>query len=44
MFIHSIVGVRNQQYLYPRVPTAVAKLLQYSDLGSNSRMGFLQAK
>ena len=27
--------------LYPRIPTAVAKLLQYSGLGSNSGMGFL---
>ena len=33
--------MRNQQNLYPKAPTAVAKLLQYSGLGSNSRMGFL---
>ena len=31
---------RNQQNLYPRVPTAVAKQLQYSGLGSNTGMGF----
>ena len=33
---------RNQQNLYPRIPTAVAKLLQYSGLGSNSGMSFLR--
>ena len=33
--------VPDQQYLYPKGPTAVAKLLQYSGLGSNSEMGFL---
>ena len=33
---------RNQQNLYPKAPTAVAKLLQYSGLGLNSRMGFLR--
>ena len=32
---------RNQKNLYPRVPTAVAELLQYSGLGSNIGMGFL---
>ena len=39
--IHATVGMRNQQNLYPKAPTAVAKLLQYSGLGSNSGMGFL---
>ena len=35
--------IRNQQYLYPKFPpTAVVKLLQYSDLGSNTRMSFLR--
>ena len=34
---------RNQQNLYPRIPTAVARLLQYSGLRSNSGMGFLHA-
>ena len=35
--------IRNQQYLYPKFsPTAVVKLLQYSGLGSNTRMGFLR--
>ena len=34
--------MRNQQNLYPKAPTAVAKLLQYSGLGSNSGMGFLR--
>ena len=33
---------RNQQNLYPKDPTVVAKLLQYSGLGSNSGMGFLR--
>ena len=33
---------RNQQNLYPRIPTAVAKLLQYSGLGSNTWMSFLR--
>ena len=34
--------IRNQQYLYPKFPpTAVVKLLQYSSLGSNTRMSFL---
>ena len=41
--IRAIVGVR-KQHLYPRIPTTVAKLLQYSGLGSNSGMGFLHAK
>ena len=40
--IRAIVGMRNQQNLYPKAPTAVAKLLQYSGLGSNSGMGFLR--
>ena len=31
---------RNQQNLYPRVATAIAELLQYSGLGSNTGMGF----
>ena len=35
-------GYRNQQNLYPRCPTAVARLLQYSGLGSNTGMGFLR--
>ena len=42
--IHATAGVRNQQNLYPRIPTTVAKLLQYSSLRSNSGMGFLHAK
>ena len=33
---------RNQQNLYPRIPTAIAKLLHYSGLGSNSGMSFLR--
>ena len=33
--------VPDQQYLYPKAPTVVAKLVQYSGLGSNTRMGFL---
>ena len=40
--IRGTVGMRNQQNLYPKAPTAVAKLLQYSGLGSNSWMGFLR--
>ena len=37
--------IRNQQYLYPKFPsTAVVKLLQYSSLGSNTRMGFIRTK
>ena len=35
---------RNQQNLYPRIPIAIAELLQYSGLRSNSGMGFLHAK
>ena len=35
---------RNQQNLYPRVPTAVAELMQYSGLGSNTGMGFLRER
>ena len=35
---------RNQQNLYPRVPTTVAELLQYNGLGSNMRMGFLRER
>ena len=34
--------MRNQQNLYPKSPTIVAKLLQYNGLGSNSGMGFLR--
>ena len=34
----------NQQNLYPRVPTVVAELLQYSGLGSNTRMRFLRER
>ena len=40
--IHAIVGMRNQQNLYPKAPTTVEKLLQYSGLGSNSGIGFLR--
>ena len=40
--IRSIVGMRNQQNLYPKAPTVVAKLMQYSGLGSNLGMGFLR--
>ena len=40
--ICAIVGMRNQQNLYPKAPTVVAKLLQYSGLWSNSGMGFLR--
>ena len=36
--------IHNQQNLYPRVPTAVAELLQYSGLGSNTGMGFLRER
>ena len=33
--------IRNQQNFYPKLPlAAVVKLLQYSGLGSNTRMGF----
>ena len=35
---------RNQKKLYPRIPTAVIELLQYSDLGSNTGMGFLRER
>ena len=35
---------RNQQNLYPKGPTAVAKLLQYSGLRSNTGMGFLHER
>ena len=34
--------MRNQQNLYPKSPTVVAKLLQYSGLGSNLGMIFLR--
>ena len=35
--------IRNQQYLYPKFPpTAVVKLLQYSGLGSKTKMSFLR--
>ena len=34
--------IRNQQNLYPKTPTTVAKLLQYGGIGSNSGMGFLR--
>ena len=34
--------IQKIQNLYPRIPTAVAKLLQYSGLGSNTGMGFLR--
>ena len=34
--------MQNQQNLYFKAPTAVAKLLQYSGLGSKSGMGFLR--
>ena len=40
--ICATVGCQNQQYLYHKAPTAVAKLLQYSGLGSNTGMGFLR--
>ena len=40
---HSRV-IRNQQNLYPRVPTAVVELLQYCGLGSNTGMGFLRER
>ena len=40
--IRAMVGMRNQQNLYPKALTAVAKLLQYSGIGSNSGMGFLR--
>ena len=39
--IRATVSMRNQPNLYPKAPTTVAKLLQYSGLGSNSGMGFL---
>ena len=41
LLIRATVGMRNQQNLYPKAPTIVAKLLQYSGLGSNTGMGFL---
>ena len=34
--------IRNQQNLYLNFSTTVAKLLQYSGLGSNIGMGFLR--
>ena len=40
--IRATVGMRNQQNLYPKAPTTIAKLLQYSGLGSNSGMSFLR--
>ena len=40
--IRVTVGMRNKKNLYPKSPTAVEKLLQYSCLGSNSGMGFLR--
>ena len=40
--IRATVGMQNQKNLYPKAPTVVAKLLQYSGLGSNSGMGFLR--
>ena len=30
LVIHGTVGMRNQQNLYPKSPTVVAKLIQYS--------------
>ena len=36
--------IQNQQNLYPKVPTAVAELLQYSGIGSNMGMGFLRER
>ena len=42
ILIHATVGVLNQQNLYHKSSTAVAKILQYSGLGSNSGMGFLR--
>ena len=44
LVIRATVGVWNQQNLYPRFPTAVARLLQYSGLGSNTEMGFLRER
>ena len=35
---------RNQKNLYPRVPTVIVELLQYSGLGSNTGMGFLRER
>ena len=40
LLICATVRMRNQQNLYFKAPTAVAKLLQYRGLGSNSGMGF----
>ena len=40
--IRTTIDMRNQQNLYLKAPTAVAKLLQYSGLGSNSGIGFLR--
>ena len=34
------VGVWNKQYLYPRIPTAIAKLLQYSGSRVEFKDGF----
>ena len=42
--IRAIIRVPEPTNLYPRIPTSVAKLLQYSGLRSNSGMGFLHAK
>ena len=39
--IQATVGMQNQQNLYPKAPITVIKLLQYSGLGLNSGMCFL---
>ena len=42
--IRATVGVRNQQYLYPRIPTTVAKLLRYRSSRVELRDGFSSHK
>ena len=42
LMIRATVGMQNQQNLYPKAPTAVAKLLKYSGIGANLGMSFLR--
>ena len=42
--VRATVGVRNQQYLHPRIPTAVAKLLRYRSSMVELRDGFSSHK
>ena len=40
LLIRATVGMRNQQNLYPKAPTVVAKLLRYSGSKVELRDGF----